>query len=355
MLKGKALWILIAVVATFGVGAFMVPRSTSATPALAGTLLPAHLAPEIRLHDQFGQPVSLFQFRGRPVVVTFLRAHCRETCPIIAEDLRRSLSLLRAASAKVAVLVVSTDPEGDTPAAVTWFSRKHGMLHRWHYLTGTRTDLIPIWHRYYVFAPPKNAPAALKDSHTSATFLIDGQGRERVLLTGSIETALLARDLQILSGLPVTAIGKDARPAPEVGHPAPGFSLPSVAGSRLSLNFFRGKVVLVNFWATWCTPCRTEMPLLQAQYNKLHSRGFVVLGVDQQESRGDVRSFLHHLRISYPVVLDESGSTVATYSVVGIPASFLIDRHGTVQSLHLGVLDRQYFQTQVAPLLSAQN
>jgi protein SCO1 len=355
MIKGKALWVVIAVVAILGVGVFMVPRSSGATPALAGTLLPKDPAPGIVLHDQFGRPVALAQFRGRPVVVTFLRSHCLETCPIIAEDLRHSLSLLGAASAKVSVLVVSTDPEGDTPAAVQSFSRKHGMLHRWRYLIGTRAQLTPIWHAYYIYAAPKNARAALSDSHTTATYLIDPQGRERVLLTGSLDTAPLARDLQILAGLPVTALGKDARPAPEVGHPAPEVSLPSLAGSRLNLSFFRGKVVLVNFWATWCTPCRTEMPLLQRRYEQLRGKGFVVLGVDQQEPRGDVSAFLHRLHISYPVVLDESGSTIASYSVAGIPASFLVDRQGVIQSVHLGVLDQLYFDTQVAPLLNVQS
>lgn len=355
MVNRKALCVVTAVVAILGVGVFMVPKSNGATPTLAGTLLTARVAPGIRLRDQFGQPVSLAQFRGRPVVVTFLRAHCRASCPIIAEDLRRSLSLLGAASTNVSVLVVSTDPEGDTPAAVQWFSRKHGMLRRWHYLIGTRPRLTRIWRAYYVYAAPKNSPASLRNSHTTATYLIDPRGRERVLLTGSLDTALLAQDLQILAGLPVTVLGKDARPAPEVGHPAPEVSLPSLAGSQVTLSSFRGKVVLVNFWATWCTPCRTEMPLLQRRYDKLRGKGFVVLGIDQQEPRGDVTAFLHRFHISYPVVLDGSGSTVAKYSVTGIPASFLVDRRGVIQSVHLGVLDRPYFATQVAPLLDAQS
>jgi peroxiredoxin len=97
------------------------------------------------------------------------------------------------------------------------------------------------------------------------------------------------------------------------------------------------------------------MPLLQRRYEQLRAKGFVVLGVDQQEPRGDVIAFLQRFHISYPVVLDDSGSTVAKYSVVGTPASFLIDRHGVIQSVHLGVLDRPYFVTQVAPLLDAQS
>jgi len=95
--------------------------------------------------------------------------------------------------------------------------------------------------------------------------------------------------------------------------------------------------------------------LLQRRYEQLRGKGFVVLGVDQQEPRGDVSSFLHRLHISYPVVLDESGSTVASYSVAGIPASFLVDRQGVIQSVHLGVLDQLYFDTQVAPLLNVQS
>lgn len=344
--------LLVVLVALVSLGLVLVPRQSTAAPSLTGDILPSRVAPSFRLPDQFGHPVSLTNLRGRPVVLTFLRAHCRETCPLIAEELRLSVSELGAAGKSVALLVVSTDPEGDTRAAVQSFSRAHSLLHRWQYLTGTRQQLAAIWHAYYIYAPPAGANEALADGHTTATYLIDRDGRQRVLWTGGLDNAMVGRDLRILLGIPVSITLKNA--APEVGHPAPAFSLDGAHGGRLSLAAFHGKVVLLNFWATWCKPCRSEMPQLAAWYRQEQRRGLVVLGVDMEEPRGDVLSFLQQLHIPYPVGLDESGSISGRYQVNVLPVSFLIDRHGTVQSVRIGVVDSVYRMTQVQPFLSEQ-
>ena len=203
-----------------------------------------------------------------------------------------------------------------------------------------------------IYAPPAGANAALADGHTTATYLIDRDGRQRVLWTGGLDNAMVGRDLRILLGIPVSITLKNA--APEVGHPAPAFSLDGAHGGRLSLAAFHGKVVLLNFWATWCKPCRSEMPQLAACYRQEQRRGLVVLGVDMEEPRGDVLSFLQQLHIPYPVGLDESGSISGRYQVNVLPVSFLIDRHGTVQSVRIGVVDSVYRMTQVQPLLNEQ-
>ncbi len=346
--------LLVGLFALGSIGLVLVPRQSTAAPSLTGDILPGRVAPSFHLSDQFGHQISLSGLRRRPVVLTFLRAHCRERCPLIAEELRRSVSELGAAGSKVALLVVSTDPEGDTRAAVQSFSRAHGLLHRWHYLTGTRQELAAVWHAYYVYAAPTGADAALADRHTSATYLIDGDGRQRVLWAGGLDTAMVGRDLRILLGVPVSITLNDAAPAPEVGHRAPAFSLDDARGGKLSVAAFRGKVVLLNFWATWCHPCRSEMPLLAAWYRHEQARRLVVLGVDMQEPRGDVLSFLHELHIPYPVVLDQSGSIAGRYQVNVLPVSLLIDRHGTVQSVRIGIVDSVYLATQVQPLLSEQ-
>jgi cytochrome oxidase Cu insertion factor (SCO1/SenC/PrrC family) len=179
MVRSKTVWLLAVVVVAATVGLLVIPgRGGTAEPALAGTSLHGKSAPDFRLTDQFGRRIRMSQFRDHPVVATFLEAHCRETCPLVADKLRQALTTLGAAGRQVAILVVSTAPEGDTISAVRQFSRTRGMLHRWHYLVGSRRQLSRIWRAYFIYAAPKNAPPAIRDVHTSATFLIDRQGRE---------------------------------------------------------------------------------------------------------------------------------------------------------------------------------
>jgi len=344
--------LLVAVIATAGVGVLLIPRQGTAEPKLDGTLLNGRPAPNVRLLDQFGHTVTLTRLRGRPVVLTFMWTRCRETCGSVAETLRRTTRELGLSGRYVAILMVSTDPEGDTVAAVRRFSRDHGMLHRWRYLIGSRQQLRPIWRAYYVYAPPKSAPPVLQEQRTNATYLIDRQGRERVLFVGSVSSSALTRDLRILSGLHVLPSGNDAIPAPDVGHIAPDFVLPTVSGSHLALRSLRGRVVLLNFWTTWCPACRREMPELARWYRELRRQGLVVLGVDKQESRDSVEAFLHKLEIPYPVVLDETGDVSARYDVLGVPTTFLIDGQGIVRSTKVGALDLNYLNADVRPLLS---
>ncbi len=342
-------WLLLTLVVLAAAGMMMVPRKDStAEPALAGTSLHGIPAPNFRLTDQFGHRISLSQFRGRPVALTFLEAHCRSTCPLVADKLRQAVG--GRGMSHVSVLAISVDAEGDTTSAVRRFSHAHGMLHRWSYVTGNREQLIKVWRAYYIYAARNGASDALKQGHTSATFLIDREGRERVLLTGDPDEVTLRRDLRILAGLPVTTLAA-ASPAPEAGHPAPDVALPSLQRSRVDLSALRGRVALLNFWATWCTACRTETPRLMAWYRELRGHGFVVLGVDLQEDRVAVQEFVRRFHVSYPILLDESGAASARYNVVGLPTSFLIDRRGIIRSVHIGIVDSTYLQHKIKPLL----
>lgn len=354
MIRRTVVFLFFILLSVALVGLFLIPHGNNTPqPALAGTLMHDKRAPNIRLTDQFHRRVNLAAFRGRPVVLTFLESHCRATCPLVAEKLREAVRSLGPAGRQVAILAVSVDPGSDTISAVRRFSRAHGMLHRWHYLTGSRHALARIWRAYYIYAAPKGASAALTQAHTSATYLIDRQGRERVLLAGNPDEVTLSQDLHILAGVPVTSPA-EAAPAPETGHPAPDIVLRSLAGRNMSLASLRGHTVLLNFWATWCTACRTEMPRLVGWYHKLHHRGFVVLGIDQQEDPAAVAAFTHQYHIRYPVVLDRSGDVSARYNVVGLPTSFLIDRQGIIQSVHIGVVNAAYRGQHIMPLLKEQ-
>lgn len=346
--------LFVALIILAGIVVLFVPRGTTAEqPAqFAGTLLHGARAPEIAGHDQFGRKFDLASFRGRPVVITFLEAHCTELCPLVTDKIRRAVTALRAAGKNAAVIAVSTDPEGDTPREVAQFSSQHRMMHLWHYLTGSRAHLGRIWHGYYIYVPPPNAPAAIRDNHTSATFILDRHGREQVLMSGDPNEAGLLSDLRMLSGLAPLPSRWLQTPAPQVDHPAPDFALRRPDGSEISLKSLRGKVVLLNFWATWCHPCQTEIPRLSAWYRQYHSHGLVILGVDKQEDAQHVRSYIRTHHVPYPVVIDPKGDVTSLYELAWIPDSVIIDPGGTIRAITTGMVDASYWRKHVGSLLA---
>jgi cytochrome c biogenesis protein CcmG/thiol:disulfide interchange protein DsbE len=119
----------------------------------------------------------------------------------------------------------------------------------------------------------------------------------------------------------------------EVGKPAPEYRAVSVDGDSVSLASQRGKVVLFNVWATWCHPCRDEIPELLVLYNKYKPRGLELVGVSIDANGSDeaIRSFMKDFRMSYPVWRDPDERVSAEFLVVGVPATFLIDRNGTLR------------------------
>src|SRR6266704_5224756 len=132
-------------------------------------------------------------------------------------------------------------------------------------------------------------------------------------------------------------LGMAGRP-PLVGAPAPEIALKDLQGQEVRLSDLHGKVVLVNFWATWCKPCKEEMPAMQASYERLREQGFVVLAVNELE---DVEKVAEHIKThghTFLVVMDHNNGVANRYGVVGLPASFLIDRQGLVREHIFGNL-----------------
>lgn len=126
-----------------------------------------------------------------------------------------------------------------------------------------------------------------------------------------------------------------------VGSPAPDFSLDTPGGDSMRLSDQQGNVVLLNFWATWCAPCRTEMPLLQSAFEQYADDGLVILGVDFDESADEVQTFADQLSLSFPLLLDPGGVVQSLYRVPGYPTSVMIDREGTLIAYHIGGLNAQ--------------
>jgi len=119
------------------------------------------------------------------------------------------------------------------------------------------------------------------------------------------------------------------------GKPAPDFTLKTLDGKKISLSDLKGKVVLVNFWATWCPPCREEMPLFERVYRKYKDKGFEILAISTDSSVDPIKKFVKEFKVSFPVLLDD-GKVSNLYSIQGLPTSFLIDREGKVVKVRLG-------------------
>jgi peroxiredoxin len=123
------------------------------------------------------------------------------------------------------------------------------------------------------------------------------------------------------------------------GGRAPDFTLKDVKGSSVSLGHFRGKVVFLNFWATWCGPCRSEMASMERLYSQLGSRGLVMLAVNQKESRNPVAKFMKDFGLSFPALLDADGRVAALYGSWGLPTTYVIDTSGRKVGLKSGARD----------------
>lgn len=125
-------------------------------------------------------------------------------------------------------------------------------------------------------------------------------------------------------------------PAPLIGHPAPDFTLPTLEGEPVTLADLRGRPVVLNFWASWCLPCRSEMPELERLHQRLRPAGVVVLGVNQAEDAATVARFRQALAITFPTALDSRAGVSRLYGVDSLPTTFFVDREGVIRDVFIG-------------------
>jgi cytochrome c biogenesis protein CcmG/thiol:disulfide interchange protein DsbE len=151
----------------------------------------------------------------------------------------------------------------------------------------------------------------------------------------------------------VTAIGADA--ATLNMNPAPDFTLEAADGRQVSLSDFKGQVVLLNLWATWCPPCVRETPRLVRVYDKYRDQGFVILAINTtyQDDRAKVAQFVRDQRVSYLVLLDVNGEFGQKYGARLLPTSYLVDRSGKIVMTKVGEVDEAQLEEQVQALLKA--
>ncbi len=138
----------------------------------------------------------------------------------------------------------------------------------------------------------------------------------------------------------------------KVGNPAPDFALPSLDGKTVRLSDLRGQVVLINFWATWCPPCRMEMPAIQDAYEANHQKGFTVLAVSVAEPASSVRSFVQEFGLTFTPLLDSKGEVSSRYQAMGLPTSIFVDREGIIRAIHVGAMTPAQINDYLAEVLT---
>lgn len=139
----------------------------------------------------------------------------------------------------------------------------------------------------------------------------------------------------------------------QVGQPAPDFTLGTLDGGQVTLSDFRGQPVLINFWATWCEPCRIEMPEIVRAYEAHSDTGFTVLAVNltDQDALDDIQAFVEEFGMAFPVLLDSNGEVSRLYGLLGLPMSIFVDRAGRIARIYLGLMPSEQIDMFVGEIL----
>jgi cytochrome oxidase Cu insertion factor (SCO1/SenC/PrrC family) len=318
---------------------------------LAGQVRPL---PAFTLTDQFGRPFDNASVAGHDVVLAAFHTTCRESCPLytgLFMQLRKQLP------PDVLLIEVTTDPQEDSPDALREYAGRVGAS--WTFLTGDPTALAGFW-------TPFNVDLSNGNAHASTLALIDAHGYIRSFwqgapdVGGSLPQALQAQlnyqgeqllrsrgngwgQAQVLDSLRVVA--GLSQPSSTGQGRAADFSLTSLDGRQVSLHQLIGRPVLVNFWATWCAPCRREVPLIEQTAAKHQT--VAVLLVDERDSRESARGFANELHARSTVLFDGDGAVGDRYGISGLPTTFFIRADGTVEGRYVGETNRQVLESHI--------
>lgn len=307
---------------------------------LSGRMKPL---PQFRLVDQFGRVFDNSAVAGHDVILAAFHTTCRESCPLYTGLF---LQLRRQLPPSVLLIEATTDPWGDTSDVLRQYAGAVGAS--WTFLTGDATALTEFWK-------PFDVELSTGDVHRSTLALIDSHGYIRSYYLGAPDVgrslpAPLSEGLnstgqdllrsggngwgqsQVIDSL--NAIGGLGTPSSSGEGQARDFALTSLSGEKVSLNQYRGRPVLINFWATYCVPCRIEMPVIQRMADR-HPR-LVVLLLDERDSTSSARAFIHDLQIRSKVLLDTDGTVGDRYHLTGLPTTLFVRPDGGIEGRYLG-------------------
>jgi cytochrome oxidase Cu insertion factor (SCO1/SenC/PrrC family) len=311
-----------------------------------GTSLGNKPAPEVKLVNQFGQPMSLSQFHGRVVMLSFEDSECTTVCPLTTQSMVLAKELLGKAGSSVQLLGVDANPDAIGVSNVMDYSRVHGMVNQWDFLTGSLAQLKAVWKSYNIAVQIESGQI----DHTPALYLINPQGRlQKVYLTqmaySSVTQSAQVLAEEVASLLPshpkLSSLESLAAISPQ--DPTAAVTLPVANGSG-TVPLGPGKARVVVFFATWLSETsdlNAELTTLNAYEKTAASKHLPALtAVDEtatEPSSASVTSYLHKLgTLGYPVVLDESGRVADGYGVQDQPWLEVVSSSGKIVWQHDG-------------------
>jgi cytochrome oxidase Cu insertion factor (SCO1/SenC/PrrC family) len=329
-----------------------------------GTSMDNKPAPDFKLVNQFGQPMSLSQFRGRVVVLSFEDSECTTVCPLTTQAMEIAKELLGKAGSSVQLLGVDANPDATAVSDVKAYSVAHGMVNQWDFLTGSLAQLKSVWSQYDIAVQVE----AGQIDHTPALYIINQQGKlQKVYLTAmaysSVTQSAQVLATEISSLLPSHPKLSSIESLATVPTQAPTatVSLPNADGSG-TVTLGPGKARLVVFFATWLTETsdlNAELTGLNAYAKAAASEHLPALtAVDEtvtEPSTATVTNYLHQLgTLDYPVALDETGKVADGYGAQDQPWLELINASGKVTWQHDGWVSLSTLEKAAASQLSSR-
>jgi cytochrome oxidase Cu insertion factor (SCO1/SenC/PrrC family) len=318
-------------------------------PALdTGSSLGGQPAPDIRLVNQFGQHMALSQFRGKVIILSFVDSQCTNVCPLTTASMLEAKQLLGAAGRQVQLLGVDANPKAISRSDVMAYSRAHGMVNQWDFLTGSTAQLEAVWRAYHIAVQIEQGMI----DHTPALFVIDQRGRERKIYLTQMAYTSIGQSAQVLAqeaasllpGHP--ALASHGSLAYISGLPPTArVTLPAVSSGSVPLG--PGQPRLVMFFATWVaetSDLRGQLLALNG-YAKAarHGRLPGLVAVDEgtaEPSPGAAAAYLKGLGkpLAYPVAVDATGRLADGYGVADQPWFVLLSASGKIIWKHDGWL-----------------
>src|ERR1700678_399825 len=311
-----------------------------------GTSLGSRPAPDFRLVNQFGQPMSLSQFRGKVVMLSFEDSQCTTVCPLTTQAMLEAKQLLGAAGGQVQLLGVDATPDATSVADVLAYSRAHSMVNRWDFLTGSLPQLKATWSAYHIAVQVEQGQI----DHTPALYVIDQRGREQKIYLTAMAYSSIGQSAQVLAQEIASLLPGHPRVASRISLATVGLQGPSdrvtldgATGGTVALG--PGKARLVVFFATWLTEVsdlKSELLTGNAYTAAARRQGLPPLvAVDEtvtEPSLQAVRSYLSGLGtpLAYPVALDTTGRVADGYDVQDQPWLVLVSASGKILWSHDG-------------------